>query len=154
MMEPYRCDTGVLSIDKFNSYNHYLSGIVQTAINFFNQDIFHPSYYYKFGKIILYFKSFFIVSRGFSLLKKLSKHENIYYSEFTQQDIITIKNLFEDLVINLNDLIESQKKANFSKLLLKTEDELLDEFENKLENYQIALEPNIKYLLDEIDKQI
>lgn len=89
------------------------------------------------------------------LLRSMKKMESLCFRCSANCDVsFDFTKKLENIVNTWNDVIHKKEQVNFPKLVLRWENEVLEQFENKLENYWIASDKEIKELTHSISEKL
>ncbi|MBA4348539.1 MAG: hypothetical protein C0415_00920 [Thermodesulfovibrio sp.] len=93
----------------------------------------------------VFIRSLFLVILSHRLLKSMNRMESACFTCNINCNItFDFKNKLEEIVTTWDEVIKNKEQINFPKLILRWENDLLEQFENKLENYWIASDKEIK----------
>lgn len=100
-------------------------------------------------------RSLFIILLGHRLLKNMNKLDAACFKcvDICDKDF-NFKTNLEKMVSSWNEAIQKKTQIKFPKTVLRWETNLLEQFENKLENYWITSDKEVKELTHSISEKL
>ncbi len=111
---------------------------------------------YSLSKTQVTFKVIHLIYTSKRLLHYLNKMEAEVCVNCTTEDcsLPTVKDSLLGVADSINTIIEKQKKHNYPSFILNLQQNLVDDFEDKIESYMIAADEEIKNLTLDITNRI